>query len=181
MIHESRYWKVPLLRGATFLEKLVVTDENAEAVLARAEREVFIGFYAIRKLLVTLKLSPLTKKLASQVTWFPPQSEQSVDYFHRSDVDELFDLDRPSQEERDLAFLCNQVIHSYVFVNATDEVGKLDGFFVSSDTMRRRRLYFFGLPAVLRVFRAVGRDYPKNSHYVFNERTSEWEVGAGGV
>lgn len=176
MIHESRYWKIPLLRGATFLERLVVTDENAESSLARAEREVFVGFYAIRKLLSTFKLSAATKVLTSEVTWFSPRAEQPVDYFHRSDVDVLFDLEKPTRETRDLGFLCNQVIHSYVFVNSTTEEGTIDGFFVSSDTMRRRRLYFFGLPAVLHAFRTVGRDYPTSAHYMFNERTREWEV-----
>ena len=176
MIHESRYWKIPLLRGATFLEKLVVIEENAESSLARAERELFIGFYAIRKLLPTFKLSSATKALTNSVTWFAPRTDQPVDYFHRSDVDQLFDLERPTVETRDLGFLCNQVIHSYIFVNSTTEEGKLDGFFVSSDTMRRRRLYFFGLPTVLRAFRTVGRDYPTSGHYEFNENTSEWEV-----
>jgi hypothetical protein len=176
LIHESRYWKIPLLRGATFLERAVVTEENGEATLARAERELFIGFYSIRKLLPTFKLSNNTKRLSSKVSWYASRPEQSVDYFHRSDVDELYDLERPIEEMRDLGFMCNQVIHSYVFVNSTTEDGKLDGFFVSSDTMRRRRVYFFSLPVVLHAFRTVGRDYPKGGRYLFNEVNGEWEA-----
>jgi hypothetical protein len=167
------------VRGANWLERLVVTEENAESALARVEREVFMGFYAVRKLLPTFKLSESTKRLSGEVSWFPPQSGQPVDYFHRSDVDELFCLDRPTKETRDVGFLCNQVIHSYIFVNSTTEAGKLDGFFVSSDTMRRKRLYFFPVALVVQVFRTVGRDYPKNGHYIYNEIKKEWEVGAG--
>lgn len=179
MIHESRYWKTPLVRGANWLNRVVITEENDEAALARAEREVFIGFYAIRKLLQTLKLSESTRRLRSELEWFAPRPGQTVDYFHRSNVDELYDLDYPTKEVRDLGFMCNQVIHSYVFVNMTNEEGKLAGFFVSSDTMRRRRLYFFSLPVVVDAFRAVGRDYPKSGHYKFNEATSDWEVSSG--
>jgi hypothetical protein len=175
LIHESRYWKAPLLRGATYLERLVVTEERAEALLARAEREVFIGFYAIRKLLPSLKLSCATKQLASRVTWFPPRASQPVDYFHRTEIDELFSLEEPTHEARELGFLCNQVIHSYVFVHSLSEGNKLDGFFVSSDTMRSRRLYFFSLPVVLRAFRTVGRDYPSRGAFEFNEETQDWE------
>ncbi len=167
------------MRGANWLERLVVSEENSESALARAEREVFIGFYAVRKLLPTFKLSNSTKRLSGEVQWFAPRPGQPVDYFHRSDVDELFDLDHPTRETRDVAFLCNQVMHSYIFVNLTTEAGKLDGFFVSSDTMRRKRLYFFPIAVVVRVFRTVGRDYPKSGHYVRNERTGEWEGSVG--
>jgi hypothetical protein len=175
LIHESRYWKTPLLRGATVLERLVVTEERGEAQLARAEREVFIGFYAIRKLLPSLKLSLATRRLASRVKWYPPRANQPVDYFHRTDVDELFNLEEPTHETRDLGFLCNQVIHSYVFVHSVNAEGKLDGFFVSSDAMRRSRLYLFSLPVVLHAFRTVGRDYPSDGAFQFNEKTQDWE------
>lgn len=171
MIHESRYWKTPLVRGANWLNRIVLTEENSESALARAEREVFIGFYAVRKLLPTFKLSESTKRLSGEVQWFAPRNGQKVDYFHRSDIDDLFDLNHANTEVRDIGFLCNQVIHSYVFVNSTTEDGKLDGFFVSSDTMRQKRLYFFPLALVTQVFKTVGQDYPKSGEYVLNETT----------
>jgi hypothetical protein len=86
VIHESRYWKTPLVRGANWLERLVITDDDAEPMLARAEREVFIGFYAVRKLLPTLKLSASTRSMLVPVDWFSLTPGQTVDYFHRSDV-----------------------------------------------------------------------------------------------
>ncbi len=176
MIHESRYWKTPLIRGANWLQRLVVNDDNSESALARAEREVFIGFYAVRKLLPTFKVSPATKALTFEVQWFSPRQGQDVDYFHRSDVDVLFDLGNPHPETRDIRFLCNQVIHSYIFVNSVTKAGALDGFFVSSDTMIKKRLYFFPLPVVLNVFRTVGRDYPNSVSHFFNKETREWEA-----
>ena len=178
MIHESRYWKIPLLRGATWLAKLVVDDDNSEVALARAEREIFIGFYTVRKLLPTFKLSHSTKTLKAEVEWYPPTPGEEVDYFHRTEVDELFDLDSATKESRDIGFLCNQVIHSYVFLISLTEDQKIAGFYLASDTMRKKRLYFVTLETVLTLFRTVGRDYPTEGHFYFNDETREWEAGA---
>ena len=175
MIHESRYWKEPLVRAAGWLDRLRVNDENSEAALARAEREILIGFYSIRKLLGTFKLSEPTKQLKYEIEWFPAKPDRVVDYFNRSDIDELFDLDQRSVESRDLGFLCNQVVHSYVFIIALGEKGELEGFFLTSDTMRYRRLYFVPISHLLHAFRIVGKDYPLKQRLKRNAETGQWE------
>jgi hypothetical protein len=50
VIQESYYWKAPLLRAANWLERLRIEESTAEHSLVRAERELIVGFYAIRKL-----------------------------------------------------------------------------------------------------------------------------------
>ncbi|QBK05367.1 hypothetical protein DW355_11985 [Hylemonella gracilis] len=176
MIHESRYWKQPLLRSARWLEKALVDEASGEKILARAEREVFIGFYAVRKLLATFKLSGTTKRLTCQLISYPAKSKALVDYFNRSDIDEHYDLDNEIRETRDVGFLCNQVVHSFVFIFVTGESGSIEGIFVSSDTMRHRRLYYVALESIVQLFRAVGRDYPSQQHYVRNVQSGQWEV-----
>lgn len=177
MIHESRYWKVPLVRSATLLEKVRVDEESPEAALARVEREVFIGFYAIRKLLETFKLSQATKRFTVDLQCFAALPEVRVDYFNKYNIDEHYDLGRPASERRDLGFICNQIIHSYVFVIGIAEDRSIEGFFVTSDSMRHRKLYFLPLANVVAIFRLVGRDYPKEQRLVRN-RDDQW-VEAG--
>jgi hypothetical protein len=63
VINESHYWKAPLLRSAGWLEKLRVREDILDKTLARVERELLIGFYAIRKLLDTFKISETTRKM----------------------------------------------------------------------------------------------------------------------
>jgi len=53
MIHESSYWKEPLLAAADCLSEIRIDEEEPDDDLARVEREVLIGFYSIRKLLDT--------------------------------------------------------------------------------------------------------------------------------
>ena len=179
MIHESRYWKQPLLRSARWLEKALVDEDSSEKILARAEREVFIGFYAVRKLLATFKLSSATKRLTYELTWYPARSKALVDYFNRSDIDDHYDLDRGTTETRDIGFLCNQVVHGFIFIFAIGEAGSIDGVFLASDTMRHRRLYLVPLQHIVQTFRIVGRDYPSQQHYVRNEQSGQWEVRDG--
>lgn len=176
MIHESRHWKTPLIKSAGWLERLQIHEDSSESVWARIEREIFVGFYSVRKLIQTFKVSNSTSFLQLQVKYFPIRPGEVVDYFNRSDIDELYDLGNPTVETRDIGFFCNQVIHSYVFIISLDEHGALEDFFLASDTMRRHRLYFVSLKHVLHIFRTVGRDYPGDQPYRRNTRTLEWEM-----
>lgn len=51
MIWESVYWKQALLEMADCLERLKTTSALFEEELAQVEREIFIGFYSVRKFL----------------------------------------------------------------------------------------------------------------------------------
>jgi len=132
VIHESCYWKAPLLRAANWLEHLRIEESTVERSLVRAERELFVGFYAIRKLLETFKLSPLHKKhevFSNALTMHKdgglyerPPNRRAIRFGSHTHV-----------EKQNLEILCNQFIHSYVFVTAQQEDGSLAGAYVSSD------------------------------------------------
>ena len=57
-------------------------------------------------------------------------------------IDELYDLQSTTIEVRDLTYLCNQFIHSYVYTAVISEDHRVDGFYVSSDKSRHKRLGF---------------------------------------
>jgi hypothetical protein len=57
MIWESHYWKKDLARLADCLRKRARQRQWSERSLAKMEKEVFIGFYSLRKLLEGKKLS----------------------------------------------------------------------------------------------------------------------------
>jgi hypothetical protein len=173
VISESRYWKAPLLRAANWLERLRIEDRTREHSLARVERELFIGFYSIRKLLETFKISPSTRTMAFSLQWSP--CIKVVDYTNAHRIDELFNLELSHSESRDLEFLCNQFMHSYVFILAQQENGRFAGAYVASDKARKEKLYFVELAHILTAFRTVGKDYPRSQHMRRNESTEQWE------
>lgn len=177
MIHESKYWKQPLLRTASWLSSVRLQEtEISERVLARVEREIFVGFYAIRKLLETFKVSPSTKALQFDIQAFHAKSGSKVDYLNTAEIDNFFELKNPIQEQKDIGFLCNQIIHSYVFLISIREDGGLEGFFVASDTMRSRKVYFVEIVQVIDAFRQVGSDYPRGMIMQRNQKTDQWEI-----
>lgn len=177
MIHESSYWKEPLLAAADLLSEIRINEEESDDDLARIEREVLIGFYSIRKLLDTFKVSGSTKTMSFDLRCFEIETGRQVDYFNRWEVDELFDLERPLSETRDLTFLCNQFVHSFIHLFEIGESKAVEGVFVASDRARSDRLYFVSREQIVRLFRAVGNDYPTSQHYHRNVQTGQWEVG----
>lgn len=53
MIHESYYWKRPLLESVIKFKEYEALEEISEEVYVKIEQAVFIGVYSIRKLLET--------------------------------------------------------------------------------------------------------------------------------
>lgn len=174
MIHESYYWKQPLLRSARWLEKTLVDDESSERILARAEREIFVGFYAVRKLLETFSLSSTTKLLTYDLTFFNAQDNANPDHFNRDNLEKHYNLGKENTEARDIGFICNQVIHSFIFIFALSEAGQIDGIYLSSDKMRKSKLYFVPASTIIQLFRVVGRDYPSEQHLKRDPKTGQW-------
>jgi hypothetical protein len=177
MIQESGHWKAPLLRSANWLERLCIEEHTAERSLVRVERELFVGFYAIRKLLGTFKLSPSTRVMKFPLLWSP--CIKIVDYTNAHRIEELFDLEINNTEERDLEFLCNQFIHSYVFPPVEGEEGSLAGVYISSDKAKNDKVYFINITHILSAFRTVGSDYPRVQVLKRNEETHQWEEVSG--
>ena len=63
MIYESHYWKEPLLASAKWLSKLRLIENTRETTYVKLEKELMLGFYSVRKLIETIKISDSTKKL----------------------------------------------------------------------------------------------------------------------
>jgi hypothetical protein len=174
MITESRYWKEPLIESAAVLEDFAQYVELSEEDLAKIEKEIFIGFYAIRKLMDTVKITDSTKNHKLVLVWYP-NIKKVFDYnAHRPD--ELYDFSVTNQETRSLRFICNQIIHSYMFVILENERGSFEGIVFSSDKDKDSKLYFMDTRQVVEVFRLVGNDYPVEYRRVRDSVTGEFKT-----
>lgn len=121
------------------------------------ERDIMISAYAIRRLNEARKLSD---DLASRT--FTVRRHALVggapDAWGRHEVWKHYDLENGFPVTLGLPALCNQVIHSWIWMLSADATGALDGVFVSSDRERRRGLYFFSLDLLTGVFTDVGEE-----------------------
>tara|TARA_R110000850_G_scaffold104787_3_gene215488 strand:+ start:1265 stop:1798 length:534 start_codon:yes stop_codon:yes gene_type:complete len=174
LIWESYYWKQPLLESAKRLQKLSELCSFEDAEMVRLEKDIFIGFFSIRKLMDTFKISDATKSHEILIHWFP--NIKKVDYLNNHRIDDLYDLDNRNSENRTLRFICDQIVHSYVFVPLDNEHDGLDGFYIASDRTKNSRVYFLSIQDVISIFTLVGNDYPSSSRFVRDAETGEFKA-----
>ena len=168
---ESVYWKDQLLSTAKWLHSVKLSERSRDSTYFRVQKEIFFGFYSIRKLLDTYKVSNATKAVAYELTWY--RNTEPVNYLNWYKIDEYYDLSTEHTEIRDIRYLCNQFIHSYVFLISGEF--HIEGIFLASDQVRNERVYFVPLSDILHAFRIVGRDYPSTLKFVRDPQTGEFK------
>ncbi len=175
MIGESHYWKTDLLRYSASLRKKFQQRRWSEASEVAVEKMVFLGFYPIRKLFEAQKLSTSLRTHQISILLYPPTSK-AVTLINWHHTDKLFYLDRGVPSSVTLPFLCDQVIHSYVFQLGFTEEHHLDFMLLCSDRQRSKGLQQVSFADVASVFELVGNNYPHESRSVFNPKLKDYEV-----
>lgn len=171
MIWESWHWKKPLLDMARRLRKLKISGELSEEQLAQIERDIFIGFYSVRKLIETVtKVSDSAKTLQVKIGWFHNRKE--VNWRNNHKIDDLYDLGKTNYETRDIIYICGRIIHSFIFVPVLDESG-LKAILFTSDTEKNKKLYSLEIDYVINIFERIGNDNPTKITWNKDPKTGE--------
>jgi hypothetical protein len=143
---------------------------------ARLEQDVFVAAYAVRKLLEANKLSTSLVDKMVEVTTYPRKSQQ-MDHLNWHRLDEHFDLDSGGPRTIRLRDLCNQIIHSYVFMERFDgKPPRLAGLFFSSDVQRQQGVHEIELARLVKLLRRIAEDSPDHAVSVRDPKTWEWIV-----
>jgi hypothetical protein len=134
MISVSSYWKDDLLKIAGRLERRLIQCRWGEKNIYTLEKEIFLGFYAIRKLVESNKISDSLKTKSIDIKEFPYQGhpESIITHFKESD----YDFSRAKASRITVTQLCNQFIHSHHFLPFLPNGKNLIGFFFCSDHKR---------------------------------------------
>jgi hypothetical protein len=162
------------LENAVRLSKCSESVSLDESLMVQIEKDIFIGFYAIRKLMDTVKIKDSTRDLKIKLQWSP--NIKRVDLLNNHRIDELYDLEQRGQEMRPLKFVCDQIVHSYIFMPAENEKGGLVGFYFTSDRDKQKKLFYIGVQGVIDIFNLVGNDYPTESHSVRDPETGQFQT-----
>ncbi|WP_454688343.1 hypothetical protein [Achromobacter aloeverae] len=158
MIHESNYWKSDLLKLANTLERRLTQTRWNDKNLFTIEKEIFFGFYAIRKLIESKKISDSITQCKHKMKEFPysGNSESLLTYMK----DNEYDLASGETAYLTTIELCNQFIHSYHFLPFLPDEKHLIGFFFCSDRKRTSGIYMITVFDVVNIYRSVGSNYP---------------------
>lgn len=175
MIYESSYWKKDLLQKVKTLKDWKRKRSWGEPSMARLEQLVMLGFYTIRKLSEAHKLSKAVVERKTSLVTYPWRGKPvTVQNWH--DADELYDLNNPGTESKDLIFICHQIVHSYVFSPGLTRSGRLEAILFCSDRLRHSCLFSLPVSTLVQLFQQVGNDYPASARLTFNQKTQDYDV-----
>ncbi|MCM2283486.1 MAG: hypothetical protein NDI81_01835 [Desulfobacula sp.] len=121
------------------------------------EKEIFLGFYSIRKLIESNKVSDSVKNKIYQVHEFPNKERNKTSLF--ANPENEFNFDRATKVSLSVINICNQFIHSYHFVPFIPG-GTLIGFFICSDYKKKTGIYLITTFDIVEIYKLVGKNYP---------------------
>lgn len=137
-----------------------------------------LGFYSVRKLIEAKKISDAVAEQRMNLSMYKHKDEWNPTTFaNKRKIDKLYNLDEEEIVSRNLRFICNKLIHSYVFEECFDhESGLLLGIFFNSDQDRNKALYYIEIQKIIEIFNQVGSDYPTKIHFTANFKTMDYDV-----
>lgn len=172
MIYESSHWKQPLLESAQRLIEFQTFNDISEENFAQIEMDIFLGFYSIRKLFDTIKVTDELKNNKYSIVWYPHQGND-ITWRNNHRVDEHYNLNQKNSENRGLWFIASRLIHSFVFQICVNSTGGLNGIFFASDSDKNMKVYFLSTENIASFFEEVGNNYVKEIHFIRNPDTGE--------
>jgi hypothetical protein len=175
MIWESYLWKADLAKRAHWLLGKKNQHRWPESACVRVEQCVMIGCYCVRKLIEAKKLTDVTARRQLALTRYAARGKR-VHHMNWHKLDELYDLDDPDKTRRPLLFVCNQLIHSFVFVNCFDDDRGLDSLMFASDRDRNEALFQLSIDDLANAFIAVSEDEVSETRMTWNPRKQDYDV-----
>jgi hypothetical protein len=157
MVNESKYLKEEILCWAQDLDAKRSQRNWNTRTNARIERFVFLGFYTVRKLIESRKLSSRVSKQTVAVSSFP-RGMIAAGAINAPLLRVHYDLSRCEQRDLALRTLCDQIVHSYVFSIAVTTGTGLRGFYFASDYAKDKTLYFLSVDVAVALLRDVASD-----------------------
>lgn len=174
MIWESYYWKDDLLKAASDLCRRPKQKRWSEASLARLEQRIMLGFYGVRKLRDARKIADRLRHRSVPLSEFPPTGKM-IDNLNRIDLDEIYEMDSPHATKKPLEFVCNQIIHSYIFTPGFNEEGFLEVLFFASDRQKDSGMFGIKIDEIASIFEEIGNNDPSYVH-VSRRRSGKREI-----
>jgi hypothetical protein len=172
---ESYYWKKYLLDFA----KKIAPKKNplrwSEGLQVNFEKDIFICFSIIRKLLEAGKFSA---KIANRsIAIF--QSPASTTKIHSLNSWKIYDnYDHKSEKlvGKDIRFVCNQIIHSEVMFAYREKDRNWGGIYTFSDFERSKYLYRIPLSEIIALLKLAGTDYPASIKIEYSEKKGDYII-----
>lgn len=172
---ESRYWKDDLLKHAKALKPVKHPERWSEKRQVNFEKEIIISFFTIRKLFEADKISNVSKAYKAKIFRYPVVAKKvsNINYWN---IHEMYDFTNKSETEKNIIFVCNQLIHggaTYAYQNNDRNWG---GVYTCSDFERSKYIYQIPIEEVITIFNLVGNDYPAQLSYTYSKEQGDYKI-----
>ena len=124
------------------------------------EKDLFLGFYIIRKLMEARKLSVEVESTPVHVTSYPWKGGRQITILNWDQINDHYDWSAAADEILSLRELCNLFVHSYVYLPFMSDDRTLEALLVSSERSRHKKLFNVDALLTIALFRAVANDDP---------------------
>jgi hypothetical protein len=159
VIEQDSYWRTDLLKFAERLEKRYRQKKWSDRTRYNIEKEIFLSFYIIRKLIESRRVRASVSGSRHTVMWCPIIIGESPSTSPKTFA-LTYLLYHGWREEWTPAELCNQFVHSFIFSPFTPFKKDMVGIFFASDHQSKTGLYYVTLVKVIEIIISAGRNRP---------------------
>lgn len=181
MIYESYIYKDELKKMVNRMKKRLTQKRWTDHSLFLFEKDIFIAFYIIRKMIeAKTKISTKTTSMKVNLVQYMPTGK-SPSVINDSSIDDLYAMNKPHKVTKDLTFLCNQIIHSYIFCPCIDIQPQNLYVLFNSFYERTKGLYHLSVADLILVLQRVSSDNPAFVKMKYNPEERDYEVWSSGT
>lgn len=143
MITEPQYWKTEILNCASSLRDKIDQKRWSSVSIGHLERMTMSACYGVRKLYESGYIDETKFHEPIQLRNHPTLGKGITSENWR-DIDLYYDLKNSYVEDHKFSFLCNQFIHSFVFIPVLKggSDNGLQGIAFNSDRSKKNSLYY---------------------------------------
>lgn len=174
MIWESGPWKIRLWKIADRLSGRSNQKRWPESSLSNLEIDIFLAFYGIRKLLDSHKLSTNIQNIRFELQTYR-STGKNVTHMNWHRLNKLYDFSHEKTVVKKLRWLCNKIIHSFVYCPVFED-STLKSIMFSSKKERNKQLYVVNLSDIISTLRKIGKDDPDQAHMIWDKEKKDYKI-----
>jgi hypothetical protein len=159
VIEQNLLWRRDLLRFAARLEKRYRQQKWSNRVRHGVEKEIFLSFFIIRKLIESRHVTKSVSGSHHLVMWYPIIIGETPST-NPQDLVFTYLLYRGWREQWTPAELSNQFIHSFIFSPFTPWHRAMMGIYFASQDQSKVGLYYITLVKLIEIMVSIGNNRP---------------------
>lgn len=153
--YTKKYWIQEIKSSCLFLENLYRKQEWNHKLEFQCEKAIFLGFYAIRKLMESNLIESNIVSMNTKITKHMPIENEIFEINFLKKWSKAYNLMMGDEWQLSLEKICNQFIHSKIYSPFVPDGTWCVGIYFVSDRDYQTRVYYAQLIRIIETFLSV--------------------------